>query len=124
MSGEFTASPMVSSVASRAVMALQYKRSARRVRRCSRFPPSPPAPIFLRLALHRRARWLLHLEPVAAAARAVERLQPLRHDPLAPEGGGVLEHDVDLMNVDAAGVVGLGRTNVPVILHNGFGGRV
>src|SRR5690242_12650285 len=36
-----------------------------------RSPPTPVPPIFLRFALHRRRRGILHLDPVARAARDV-----------------------------------------------------
>src|SRR5262249_39912636 len=46
--------------------------------------PSRPAPIFFRLALHRRSRRVLHLEPITRAPRAVERVLALRHDAFEP----------------------------------------
>src|SRR5262249_29245571 len=37
-------------------------------------------PIFFCLALHRRRRRVLHLEPIRRAPRAIRRVLPLRHD--------------------------------------------
>ena len=53
------------------------------------------APIFLRLAPHRRRRRILDLEPVIDAAGAVGRTEALRDDPLAAEGAGVLMIELD-----------------------------
>jgi hypothetical protein len=49
------------------------------------------APALFRLALHRRRVRVLELEPVAGAAGAVARAQPLGDDALEPELAGVAE---------------------------------
>jgi len=55
--------------------------------------PALTPPIFLGLASHRRCRRVLDLEPIANAAGAILRAQPLRHDPLAAERASVVEDD-------------------------------
>src|SRR5215472_18197213 len=59
-------------------------------------PPARPslfAPVLLRVALHRRCRRVLDLEPVIDPAGAVRRAEPLRHDAFAAERAGMLEDD-------------------------------
>jgi hypothetical protein len=41
---------------------------------------------------HRRAVWVLHLDPIPRRSGPVWRREPLRHDPLQPELAGVPEH--------------------------------
>src|SRR5262249_42125281 len=53
--------------------------------------PSSFAPIFLRLALHRRCRQVLHLEPIRRAAGAIHRVLTLRHDAFESHLAGVGE---------------------------------
>jgi hypothetical protein len=48
-------------------------------------------PILLGLPPHRRCRWVLHLEPVRRAPRAVRRVLPLRHDAFEPHLAGMGE---------------------------------
>jgi hypothetical protein len=45
-------------------------------------------PVLLRLALHRRRRRVLELEPVPHAAADIRRAEPLRHDPPSRRYGG------------------------------------
>jgi Phage integrase family len=42
---------------------------------------------------HRRAIWVLDLDPIARGSGPVGRRQPFRHDSLEPEPAGVLEDD-------------------------------
>src|SRR5262249_53285015 len=68
------------------------------MRRARRLPQKHPrldsAPLFLRLALYRRRRRVLHLEPVAGAPGGIARAQTLADDALEPEFAGVAENDV------------------------------
>ena len=52
--------------------------------------PLPPPPILLGLALHRRRRRILALEPCGDVGRA----EALAHNALEPELAGVPENDV------------------------------
>src|SRR4029077_6981111 len=58
--------------------------------RCS--PPPLLSPILFGLALHRRCRRALHLEPVGRAPAAGARAEPLADDALEAHLAGVAEH--------------------------------
>ena len=52
------------------------------------------SPFLFRLALHRRGRRVLELEPMSGAAADIRRAEPLRHNALAAELAGVAVDDV------------------------------
>jgi hypothetical protein len=59
--------------------------------------PCLTTPFLFRLALHRRRRWVLELQPVLALAAAIDRAQPLRHDAFEAHLAGVPEDDIAVM---------------------------
>ena len=53
----------------------------------------PWPPIFLRFAFYCWRIRVFALDPVARAARTINRVAPLRYDPFQPELAGMLEHE-------------------------------
>jgi hypothetical protein len=56
-------------------------------------PPGLTAPILLGLALHCRRIRIFDFQPKRRAARAIDRAEPLRHDPLAAEPASLAKYN-------------------------------
>jgi hypothetical protein len=75
---------------------------------------SSSSPILLRLAPHRLACRILHLEPIRRAAGVIERVLLLRHDALEAKLASVVEHGLAVCPLNGMPTAALARTDASV----------